>query len=60
MKNINKEIWGRSCFIISNGKIYPKNGGEEVGSPSSKKYAKKEASRMRRREDKKIIEIEND
>lgn len=55
-KHVNGEVWGRSDFLVSDsGKVYPRAGGERVGSPSNKKSAKAEATRTRRRRDKVII-----
>ena len=48
-KQTNGEILGRGCFTVGpNGKVYPEVGGEEVGSPISKRDAKREAARLRR------------
>lgn len=50
-KHLNGEVWGRSDFIVGpNGKVFPRAGGEPVGSPSGKKWAKTEAARIRRRQ----------
>ena len=57
-KRINGEIWGYDCYQISEGKVFPDCGGEPVGSPSHKRYAKQRVSRLRRQEDKKITRSE--
>lgn len=49
-KHINGEIWGRSDFKVGpDDKIFPRGGGDPVGSPGGKKSAKNEANRARRR-----------
>lgn len=49
-KHLNGEIWGRSDYSIGpDDKVYPRAGGERVGSPGSKRWAKKEAAGFRRR-----------
>lgn len=49
-KHVNGEIWGRSDYTIGpDDKVYPRAGGERVGGPGSKKFAKKEANGFRRR-----------
>lgn len=49
-KHLNSEVWGRSDYSIGpDDKVFPRQGGEPVGGPESKKYAKTEVSRLRRR-----------
>ncbi len=51
----NGEIWGRSDFkLAANGKVFPRAGGEPVGSPLNKKAAKAEIVRMRRRQSREV------
>lgn len=58
-KHLNGEIWGRSDFIVGpNSKVYPRAGGEPVGSPSSKKWAKTQAARIHRRRGRNIVRQE--
>lgn len=49
-RKINGEILGRGYFAVVNGRLIAKCGGEMVGSPTRKKDAKREVSRLRRRE----------
>lgn len=55
-KRVNGEIWGRGCVQISEGKAYPTCGGEPVGSPEQKKWAKAVAVRLRRRAQRAVVE----
>jgi hypothetical protein len=49
-KRINKEIMGRGCFdVTETGRMIKRCGGEEVGSATSKRSAKQEIGRIRRR-----------
>lgn len=48
-RRINGEIWGRNCFQVAEGKVYPDCGGEPVGGPGHKRWAKSQVSRLRRR-----------
>lgn len=48
-RRINGEIWGHGDYQVVGGKVYPVCGGEPVGSPKSKKGAKADVSRIRRR-----------
>ena len=57
-KRINGEIWGRDDFIVTSDKVYPRAGGEYVGCPDSKRYAKKQVRRARRRQAAEIIKSE--
>ena len=59
-KRINGEIWGHNCYIVNGGKVFPDAGGEPTGSPIHKRYAKRLVSRLRRKEDKKIIKSERE
>lgn len=56
-KHLNGEVWGRSDYIVSDatGKVYPRAGGDPVGGPGGKKWAKTEASRIRRRQGAKTL-----
>ncbi len=54
-KRINHEIWGRSDFVVTADKVYPRAGGEPVGCPDNKRYAKKQVRRLRRRQAAHII-----
>jgi len=53
-RRVNGEIWGRNCHKVVNGKVYPDCGGEPVGCPSHKRWAKALVARARRREDHRI------
>ncbi|WP_046868828.1 hypothetical protein [Microvirga massiliensis] len=50
-KRINKEIRGRDCFAIAGERLITRCGGEAVGNPRGKRYAKRQISRLRRRVD---------
>jgi hypothetical protein len=48
-KRINKEILGRDCFAIAGERLIARCGGEAIGDPRGKRYAKRQVSRLRRR-----------
>ena len=54
------EIDGRGAFAVVEGRLISRAGGEDVGSPARKRDAKREATRLRRREGDRIAKAESD
>jgi hypothetical protein len=55
-RRVNGEIWGHDCYQVADGKVYSVAGGDLVGSPAAKKWAKTHVSRIRRRQERKLTD----